>query len=180
MRSTRRGNVGSDAVEGSESYSHVNPKPPSSSRPIILAVASGGGHWIQLQRVRASFGEGNVTWVTTFTGYEKDLEPGEPLLIVQDASRWTPFRLLRQAMQIVRIVVRLRPDVVVTTGAAVGYFAVLLGKRLGARCVWIDSIANAEELSLSGRKAGKHVDLWLTQWPHLAEPRGPRYEGSVL
>ena len=45
---------------------------------------------------------------------------------------------------------RLRPDVVITTGAAPGYFAVRIGKLLGARVVWVDSIANAEELSLSG------------------------------
>jgi hypothetical protein len=51
---------------------------------------------------------------------------------------------------------------------------------LGARTIWIDSIANVEELSLSGRRIGKHAHLWLTQWPHLAAPGGPRYEGSVL
>ena len=42
------------------------------------------------------------------------------------------------------------------------------------------SIANAEELSLSGAKAGSCADLWLTQWPHLAREGGPRYLGNVL
>jgi hypothetical protein len=74
----------------------------------------------------------------------------------------------------------MRPDVIVTTGAAPGYFAVRFGRLLGTRTVWVDSIANAEELSMSGRMAGKHASLWLTQWPHLAQGGGPEYRGSVL
>jgi hypothetical protein len=70
--------------------------------------------------------------------------------------------------------------VVITTGAAPGYFAVRIGKLLGARVVWLDSVANAGELSMSGRKAGSFVDLWLTQWPHLARDKGPACHGSVL
>ena len=51
---------------------------------------------------------------------------------------------------------------------------------LGIRTVWVDSVANAEELSMSGQKAGGCVDLWLTQWPHLAGDDGPRCYGNVL
>ena len=75
---------------------------------------------------------------------------------------------------------RHRPDVVLSTGAAPGFFAILFGKLLGARTIWVDSIANAEQLSLSGKKAGRFADLWLTQWPHLAQPGGPLYKGSVI
>ena len=76
--------------------------------------------------------------------------------------------------------VREMPDIVITTGAAPGYFGVRIGKWLGARVVWIDSVANAEELSMSGQKAGAFSDLWLTQWPHLAGDGGPKYIGNVL
>jgi hypothetical protein len=57
---------------------------------------------------------------------------------------------------------------------------VRFGKWLGARVVWVDSIANVEELSMSGAKAGSFVDLWLTQWPHLARESGPHCFGNVL
>ena len=56
----------------------------------------------------------------------------------------------------------------------------VLAKKLGATTVWIDSIANVEELSMSGRHARRHADVWLTQWPHLAQPDGPHYRGGVL
>ena len=71
-------------------------------------------------------------------------------------------------MKIAWIIGRVRPDVILTTGAAPGYFAIRIGKLIGARTMWLDSVANVEQLSLSGERVGKHADLWLTQWPHLA------------
>jgi UDP-N-acetylglucosamine:LPS N-acetylglucosamine transferase len=97
-----------------------------------------------------------------------------------EANRWQKARLLRQAWQLVSILRRVRPDAIVTTGAAPGYLAIRLGRLFGARGCWIDSIANPEELSLSGQRVGPHADLWLTQWPELARPDGPQYRGSVL
>ncbi len=103
-----------------------------------------------------------------------------PFRVIPDANRWDKVGLVKCALAVLVLIVRERPEVVISTGAAPGYFAVRFGKLVGARTIWIDSIANAEELSLSGRKAGKHVDLWLTQWPHLATPEGPIYAGNVL
>ena len=145
----------------------------------VLAIASGGGHWLQLFRLRSAFSESKVTYVTTLPGYRKQVEPDE-FHVVRDANRWDKIGLLVQAFQIFRLIAKTRPSVIVTTGASPGYFAIRFGKWLGARTVWIDSIANADELSLSGREAGKHVDLWLTQWSHLARPEGPHYMGAVL
>lgn len=153
------------------------------SRPRVMAISSGGGHWIQLRRLRAAWADCEVLWITTHQGYglEIEAEDGDArFYVVTDANRWQKTRLVRQLWQILRIMMRERPHVVVTTGAAPGYFALRLGRIFGARTVWIDSIANAEEMSLSGRRAGAYADLWLTQWPHLAREDGPRYCGAVL
>ena len=82
--------------------------------------------------------------------------------------------------QVALVVFRERPDVVVTTGAAVGYFAIVFGRLAGSRTIWIDSIANADEMSLSGQKASRFAQVVLTQWPELEKPDGPKYWGSVL
>jgi UDP-N-acetylglucosamine:LPS N-acetylglucosamine transferase len=145
----------------------------------VLAVASGGGHWVQLLRLRPAFEGYEVTYVTVDRAYAADV-PGARFRAIVDATRWNKLRLLRMALQITWILLRERPDVVISTGAAPGYFALRLGKWLGARTIWLDSIANVERLSLSGQRIGPHVDLWLTQWPHLARPDGPQFAGSVL
>jgi UDP-N-acetylglucosamine:LPS N-acetylglucosamine transferase len=145
----------------------------------ILAIASGGGHWVQLLRMRPAFEGGDVVYATVREGYRADVA-GAEFRLIPDCNRWNKIRLLRSAAAIFLLLVRERPDVVITTGAAPGYFGVRFGKWLGARVIWVDSVANAEELSMSGRKAGSFVDLWLTQWPHLAADGGPQCMGSVL
>jgi hypothetical protein len=149
-------------------------------RPKVLAISSGGGHWVQLLRLRPAFEGCAVTYATVREGYRGDLDPEADFHVIPDGNRWSKARLFYSAATITWLLLRLRPDVVVTTGAAAGYFALRIGKWFGARVVWIDSIANAGELSMSGCKAGGFADLWLTQWPHLARTGGPQYFGSVL
>lgn len=146
----------------------------------VLAVSSGGGHWIQLLRLRPAFEGCDVTFATVNAKYRSDLEPGSHFRTIPDSNMWNKPRLVLSALGACWLVLRERPDVVVSTGAAPGYFAIRAGALLGARTIWIDSIANAEQMSLSGREAGKHVDHWLTQWPHLAAENGPYHHGSVL
>ena len=145
----------------------------------VLAIASGGGHWVQLLRMSPAFEGQDVAYVTTMASYRGQVN-GARFYVVRDASRWNKVALARMAMQIAWVLLRERPDVIVSTGAAPGYVAIRFGKLLGARTVWVDSMANAEKLSMSGRRVGPHADLWLTQWPHLACDEGPQYEGAVL
>lgn len=121
-----------------------------------------------------------MLWVTTKAGYRDEMEPGERFAVVPDANRWSKLRLAWSAARIFLTVVRHRPNVVMTTGAAPGYFAIRFGKLLGARTLWIDSIANADELSMSGQLAMKVADCVLTQWPHVAANDRPEYRGAVL
>ncbi|QEL65381.1 hypothetical protein OTERR_19050 [Oryzomicrobium terrae] len=146
----------------------------------VLAVASGGGHWVQLRRLIPAVAGSDAAFVTVQAEYGSDLPPDCRFYCVRDATRWDRWGLLVLCFQLLRILLRERPDVVLSTGAAPGYLALRLGKLLGARTIWLDSIANVEEVSLSGRRIGPHADLWLTQWPHLARPEGPHYLGSVL
>jgi len=150
-----------------------------SAKKRVLAVASGGGHWIQLQRMRPAFEHHACTYVSTLRSYGKEITSAK-FYFVHDATRWNKLGLVLLAFQMLLILVRERPNVVISTGAAPGYFALLFGKLLGARTIWVDSIANSGELSLSGRMVSRFADLWLTQWEHLATPDGPTYSGSVL
>ncbi len=145
----------------------------------VLAVASGGGHWVQLMRIRPAFADADVTYVTVRATYASDV-PGEDLRVVPDATRWDRLKLLSMAMKLLWIVATVRPHVVISTGAAPGYFAIRFGRWFGARTCWIDSVANAEELSLSGRKAIPHATQVLSQWPDVASASGVGHAGSVL
>ena len=145
----------------------------------ILAVASGGGHWTQLMRLRKVFEGHDVTFVGLKDIYQSDVDPHR-FYAVPNVSRLHKWSLVFLLGKLLFILIKERPAVVITTGSAPGMIALRLGKLFGARTVWIDSIANVEEMSMSGRKARKAADLWLTQWPHLADSDGPAFLGSVL
>ena len=148
-------------------------------KPKVLAISSGGGHWVQLLRLRPAFDGADLVFATVHPGYRADVE-GSEFRIIQDANRHQKWALVMSAWSILLLLLIERPNIVISTGAAPGYFAVRLGKFLRMRTIWVDSVANAEELSMSGRKAGHCVDLWLTQWSHLAKDTGPKYFGNVL
>ncbi|WP_216595391.1 UDP-N-acetylglucosamine--LPS N-acetylglucosamine transferase [Aestuariivita boseongensis] len=139
-------------------------------------------------RLRKAWDGSLVTYVTTEPGLEEIVrfaatnegQPTPNFIWVTDANLSEKLPLFRQLIQMFFIVLIQRPDVIITTGAAPGYFALRFGKLIGARTIWIDSIANAEELSKSGKEVAKYADLWLTQWEHLARPEGPHHMGSVL
>jgi hypothetical protein len=150
----------------------------------ILAVASSGGHWIQLRRMQSAFPSGETVWVSTSEGHRGEIE-GDAFEVVPDCNRWEKIAVVRSAFRMLLLVLRRRPTHVVTTGAAPGYFALVFGRLIGAKTVWIDSVANAETLSLSGQQARRWAHEVWTQWPELvASADGNLVEvschGSVL
>ena len=166
---------------------------PTKSAPKVLAVASTGGHWVQLLRMRPAWDGCKVSYITTNEGH-RDALLADANLRAQDlprfftapaANRWQRLRLFLLGLRILWIVIWIRPKVIISTGAAPGFFALLFGKLIGARTIWVDSIANADRMSLSGRLVRPFTDLWLTQWEHLEgseypEANAPSYKGAVI
>jgi UDP-N-acetylglucosamine:LPS N-acetylglucosamine transferase len=146
----------------------------------VLFVSSSGGHWIQLRRLRPAFHGWSRFYACTNSGYRSRIDPDERFFGLPEASRWTKLRLVHQALVVLWILLRTSPEVVVSTGASPGFFAMLFGRLMHKKTIWVDSIANVDELSLSGRHARRFADLWLTQWQHLARPEGPKYFGSLV
>lgn len=145
----------------------------------IMAVASSGGHWTQLLRLRPAFERYPVFYASTNRSSDFEVE-GHRFYYFTDANRKTFWNFFVMVFQIIRIMARERPSVIITTGSAPGLITLIIGKLFFTKNVWIDSIANVEKLSTSGKIAKYFADLYLTQWPELAKPEGPLYKGSVI
>jgi len=145
----------------------------------ILAVASGGGHWQQLMLLRRSFEGHEVRFLTTLPGLPDQFD-AFPAAIVPDCNRNEPIKSIRSLFAIAWQILRYRPQYVISTGALPGVIALALGRLIGARTVWVDSVANAEEMSMSGCLARRFAHLWLSQWEHVAAAEGADYAGAVL
>lgn len=145
----------------------------------VLAVASWGGHFEQLRKLRAAWTDASCVLVTT--SLLRDASDGDyPIAVVKDCHGWQVFPALVCLFQAIRLVARYRPRCVVSTGALPGLLMAVAGRIAGSRVIWIDSLANAERMSTSGRVALFVADECLTQWPLVAKRQGATYSGSLF
>ena len=125
---------------------------PSGAPRRVIAIASGGGHWQQLMLMRPAFAHHNVLYLTTLQGLPEQFGAA-PARIIPDCNRDEKIAIMRTGFALLRHVLGHRPHVVISTGALPGVMALALARLIGARTIWVDSVANAEEMSMSGRLA---------------------------
>ncbi|MCE8014976.1 oligosaccharide biosynthesis protein Alg14 [Halomonas sp. MCCC 1A17488] len=139
-----------------------------------MFAASFGGHWAQLKRLAELIECDERLFVST--SREQNSSANFYLDDFNVRELWCGARQLPRAMSIVR---KSRPDLIVSTGAAPGLLILFAGFLMGRKTIWVDSIANSRQLSLSGRAACLFATQVLTQWPELATKR-VRHLGSLL
>lgn len=147
----------------------------------LCLAASAGGHMSQLLKVCESW-EGHETFcVTTVDVAREQLEEYGHVYVVGECNREQPVQIMVVLMRCIKVILCERPDVVISTGAAPACMLCFLAKIMGASIIWIDSITNVEKISLSGRLTRHIANLFLVQWPGLAEKfSNVEYVGTVI
>lgn len=147
----------------------------------ICLTSSAGGHISQLLKIVRNWSEYETFCVTTTEVMQNNLRQHGKVYVVGECNRQHPIRVTKVLARCIRVVLIERPDVVISTGAGVGCIVCFLGKLLGAKVIWIDSITNVDKLSLSGRLVRHIADLFLVQWQQLAKKyRNVEYAGQVI
>jgi len=91
-----------------------------------------GGHWVQLLRLRPAFDGHDVAYVSVQSDYAEQV-PGARFYCVRDATRWSRWDLVKMMAQVTWVLIRERPDVVISTGAAPGVAALWFSKLIDAK-----------------------------------------------
>ena len=79
-----------------------------------------------------------------------------------------------------KVLIKEKPDFVVSTGAGVGVPFIYAGKLLGIETVYIESRTRVKELSLTGRLVLPVVDHLVVRWPELSEKyKKCEFAGSI-
>ncbi len=147
----------------------------------VLAIASPGGHWIQLNKICNPLEDRfEMVYVTPGAQYAMAAKSTRKVLTISDASATSKHNLIPLAFQLLFIFIKERPSAIISTGAAPGAIAFLLAKFLPIKTIWVDSIANVSQISRSGRMVQKHADKVITQWESLSDDENVIYKGSIL
>jgi hypothetical protein len=150
----------------------------------LCVGASAGGHMSELLKLlervdqlpcRPSFS------VTTLSVAVDRLKEFGTVYVIGECNRWHPLRAVRIFLRGFRLILKERPDVILTTGSFPLALVCLSAKLLGAKIIWIDSIASTEKLSMSGRLIRPVADLIFSQWVDVAAKYGNvEYHGAVV
>ncbi|MCU0920681.1 MAG: UDP-N-acetylglucosamine transferase subunit ALG14 [Burkholderiaceae bacterium] len=139
----------------------------------LVVGASAGGHvnelLILLEAARGLWPVEPAAYVTTMEIAVKGFSAhGKPVHVLGEGDRLKPLRSIGVLLRALRSAWVLRPGVVVTTGSMPLALFCFWSRLFGARIVWIDSVAQVEKMSLSGRFVRRFADLCLVQWPEVA------------
>lgn len=153
----------------------------TSKKHKVLAIASPGGHWIQLNKICNPLEDRfDMVYVTPGTQYTSAVKNSRRTLTISDASADSKHKLIPLAFQLLWIFIKERPTAIISTGAAPGAIAFLMAKFLPIKTIWVDSIANVSQLSRSCRMVQKNADMVITQWEPLSDGENIIYKGSIL
>lgn len=155
-------------------------------RTELVLVCSTGGHLLQVLALRGAWDGFSRLWVTFDKSDARSLLAGERVVFASGPTNrnfglLAVRNLLRNAVGAVRLVRAVRPKVVLTTGAGVAVPFAWVGRLLGARVVYVESLTRIDRPSLSCRLIAPVASRIYAQWPELTEavPKA-RYVGSVV
>jgi beta-1,4-N-acetylglucosaminyltransferase len=136
---------------------------------------------LQLLALREAWRGFDHVWVTSDRSDARSLLADERVVYAYWPTSRNLKNLVRNTFLAWSVVRRVRPAVVLSTGAATAVPFAWIGRLHGARVVYVESVTRIRSPSLSCRLIAPVASRIYVQWPELrnALPRA-RYAGSVL
>lgn len=142
----------------------------------ILLVGSSGGHLAQLWALAPLWSQSQRSWVTFDTPDALALLTHEDVTWAHHPTTRNVRNLLRNSAQARHVMRRVRPDIVISTGAAVAYPYFLLARLAGIPRLYLEVYDRIDKKTLTGRLCRPHSTVFAVQWPEQER----LYPGSIV
>jgi UDP-N-acetylglucosamine:LPS N-acetylglucosamine transferase len=129
----------------------------------VFCVGSAGGHLAQLRVLAPWLDDQRTTWVTFDLPDARSSLDGRDVVFAHSPTTRNVKNLLRNLVLAWRLVRTRRPDLIVSTGAAVALPFFLVGRLFGARTSYIEVVDRIDSRTLTGRLCRPFADLFLVQ-----------------
>ncbi len=121
-----------------------------SGRVRVLFACSAGGHLAQLLRLEPWYRDHDVRWVTFDLPDAVSLLPDDAVVWAYHPTTRSLKNLVRNAALAVREIARTRPQLIVSSGAAIAVPFFWIGKLFGAKTVYVEVIDRIDTRTLTG------------------------------
>lgn len=132
-------------------------------RPKVCFVSSSGGHWEQLQRLKPLADKYSGFFITEKTQFETPLA-SYFMLQTDLKDKMMPFKMLVNSVRALKIWIKEKPDMVITTGTMVAYPFYWLSVICKKKFIFIETFGRANMPTVAGKLMEKHSDLFIVQW----------------
>lgn len=133
----------------------------------VCVACSPGGHMVQARQLAPAYEKYDHFYFTFSGPVAEHLAKDVPVRTIPNIVRHNPLSWIIGAVMSARIAITERPDVVITTGAGVVVFLSLFAKLMGAKLIFVESMAKVEKPTLTARLLYPFADLFFVQWPGL-------------
>jgi UDP-N-acetylglucosamine:LPS N-acetylglucosamine transferase len=145
--------------------------------PTILLVCSSGGHLAQLYNLKPWWERFDRHWVTFDTPDATSLLSTERMIIAFHPTTRNIVNLVRNIRLAWRTVGRIRPSLVVSTGAGVAVPFFIVARLRGAKTAYVEVFDRIDSPTLTGRLCYPLSNVFALQWP---EQRRMYRKGTVI
>ena len=141
----------------------------------VMFISSTGGHFNEMSQLKDLLKKYDYYIVTENTPdkmYLKEKHPNRVSYLVygtKDHMLTYPFKLLYNCFKSLFIYIKVRPKVIITTGAHTAGPMCCIGKIFGTKIIFIESMANITTKTITGRLIYKFADLFIVQWESMLE-----------
>lgn len=140
-------------------------------QPKICFISSAGGHFEQLKQLKAVKEKYDSFYMVTRTKATETMKDKRYIIINLERRNPLVFLLSLTAMTLQQafILLKERPDVIITTGAGVVIPTCLMAKIMRRKIIYIESFARVNTPNKTGVFVYKFADLFIIQWEELRD-----------
>ncbi|MGX6428795.1 PssD/Cps14F family polysaccharide biosynthesis glycosyltransferase [Levilactobacillus yonginensis] len=133
----------------------------------VCLVGSSGGHLAHLRLLREFWADEQRFWVTFDKPDVRSLLKGERRINCFFPTNRNLKNLVKNTWLAFKVLRRERPDVVISSGAAVAVPFFYVSKLLRIKTVYIEVFDRIDAPTLTGKLVYPVTDLFVVQWPEM-------------
>lgn len=133
----------------------------------ICLVGSSGGHLTHLYMLKPLWKDSKRFWVTFDKMDANSILTGENVYHCYYPTNRNIKNLIRNTFLAIKILHKEKPDLIISSGAAIAVPFFWLGKLRGAKTVYIEVFDRIDKPTLTGRLVYPVTDKFIVQWEEM-------------
>lgn len=152
----------------------------------VLFISSTGGHLSEMMQLKSMFDKYDYHIITEKTKSNLSLKKEYKKKInflfygTKDHPISYPFKLFLNCFKSLYLYFKIHPDYIITTGAHTAGPMCCIGKIFGSRIIYIETFANIDTKTITGRLLYPISDRFIVQWHNMKKHYPDSIDGGWI